>query len=60
VLGKEDFVCKFLKALYRLKQAPRAWYSKIDSFLNEKGLLKLNVDYNLYYFEEGGRIAIHD
>ena len=58
VLGKEEFVCKLLKALYRLQQAPRAWYSKIDSFLNEIGLLKLNADYNLYYFEEGGRIAI--
>ena len=58
VPGKEEFVCKLLKALYGLKQAPRAWYSKIDSFLSEKGLLKSDADYNLYYFEEGGRIAI--
>jgi hypothetical protein len=31
--GKESHVCKLKKALYRLKQAPRAWYGRIDSFL---------------------------
>ena len=55
---KEDFVCRLFKALYGIKQAPRAWYSKIDSFLSEKWLLTSDADYNLYYFEEGGRIAL--
>ena len=55
---KEEFVCKLLKTLYGLKQAPKAWYSKINSFFSEKGVLKSYVDYNLYYFEEGGRITI--
>ena len=50
VPGEKESVCKLLKALYGLKQAPRAWYSKIDSLLSEKGLLKSDADYNLYYF----------
>lgn len=47
VLKKREFVWKLFKARYGLKQAPRVWYSEIDSFLNEKGLQKLDVDYNL-------------
>jgi hypothetical protein len=41
-------VCKLKKALYRLKQAPRAWYVRIDSFLTRLGFTKSKVDSNLY------------
>ena len=30
VVGKDHQVLKLVKALYSLKQAPRAWYIKID------------------------------
>jgi len=47
--GKESHVCKWKKALYKLKQAPRAWYSMIDGYLMSLGFTKSEVDPNLYY-----------
>ena len=41
-------VCKLKKDLYRLKQAPRAWYGRIDSFLTSLVFTKSKVDPNLY------------
>ena len=37
VHGKESHVCRLKKALYGLKKAPRAWYSKIDTYLQGMG-----------------------
>ena len=31
--GRESHVCKLGKALYELKQGPRAWYARIDNYL---------------------------
>jgi hypothetical protein len=36
------------KALFMLKQARRAWYGRIDSFLTGLGFTKSKVDSNLY------------
>ena len=36
-------------ALYGLKQTPRAWYGRIDSFLTSMGFAKSKADPNLYY-----------
>jgi hypothetical protein len=30
---RESHVCKLKKALYELTQVPRAWYSRIDNYL---------------------------
>jgi hypothetical protein len=42
------------KALYRLKQAPRAWYAIIDIYLMSLGFTKSDADTNLYYKVEYG------
>ena len=42
-----------MKALYELKQAPRAWYSRIDTYLQRLGFQKSEVDPNLYYIVVG-------
>jgi hypothetical protein len=43
-----DYVCKLKKALYGLKKAPRAWYSRLDKYLQQEGFRKGSVDNNLY------------
>jgi hypothetical protein len=42
-------VCRLKKDLYGLKQDPRAWYGRIDSFLTSLGFTKSKVDSNLYF-----------
>jgi hypothetical protein len=47
--GKEHHVYKLKKALYGLKKAVMAWYSRIDGYLMILGFTKSDVDPNLYY-----------
>jgi hypothetical protein len=49
VKDRKTHVFKLKKALYRLKQAPRAWYGRIDSFLTSLGFTKSKADSNLYF-----------
>ena len=42
------------KSPYGLKQEPRTWYGRIDSFLSSLGFTKSKVDFNLYYKVEDG------
>ncbi|CAD7087791.1 unnamed protein product [Hermetia illucens] len=41
-------VCKLIKALYRLKESPRAWYECLDKFLLSIGFVRNNLDYCLH------------
>jgi hypothetical protein len=41
-------VCKLKKSLYGLKRDPRAWYSRLDKYLQQVGFKKGSVDRNLY------------
>ena len=41
-------ICKLKNALYGMKQAPRDWYERIDSFLSIMGFTKSKADPNLY------------
>jgi hypothetical protein len=59
ILGQEEKVYKLKKALYGLKQAPRAWYSRIDSYLLQKGFNRCSSEPTLYTkLNEEGKILI--
>ena len=42
--NKVTRVCRLKKELYRLKQAPRAWYEWIDAYLQKMGFVKSEAD----------------
>jgi hypothetical protein len=46
--NKRDYVSKLKKALYGIKQAPRAWSARLDSYLQKQGLKRGSIDNNLY------------
>eukprot|EP00253_Pinus_taeda_P013886 PITA_13886 len=56
--GQEHKVCRLKKALYELKQAPRAWYNRIDSYLLENRFDKCEGEPTLYIKEKDGKILI--
>nr|GEY39052.1 hypothetical protein [Tanacetum cinerariifolium] len=46
-------VYRLRKALYRLKQAPRAWYDELSKFLTSKGFTKVTIDLTLFTIRYG-------
>ena len=40
---------KLHKALYRLKQAPRAWYERLSKFLLTNKFIRENIDKILFF-----------
>ncbi|WVZ52837.1 LOW QUALITY PROTEIN: hypothetical protein U9M48_003856 [Paspalum notatum var. saurae] len=53
-----DRVYKLRKALYGPKQAPRAWYARLKSFLLKSGFVMGSVDKTLFLLSRGGDILI--
>ncbi|WVZ81330.1 LOW QUALITY PROTEIN: hypothetical protein U9M48_028720 [Paspalum notatum var. saurae] len=45
VPGKEDLVCRLKKSLYGLKQSPRQWYKRFDSFMISQGFKRSIMTY---------------
>eukprot|EP00253_Pinus_taeda_P015419 PITA_15419 len=43
-----SLVCRLKKSPYELKQAPRAWYAKMDSFLLSQNFERCKSDPNVY------------
>jgi hypothetical protein len=53
-----NYVCKLKKTLSGLKQAPRAWYSRLDKYLQQVGFRKGSADNNLYIKVSQGNILL--
>ena len=54
----EHLVCKLKKSLYGLKQSPRAWYQRIDSFFTKEGFTRSEADHSLYIKQTGEYLLI--
>src|SRR5436190_8068430 len=44
----DDMICRLLKSLYNLKQAPRVWAKVLREFLINYGLTRLESDHCIY------------
>lgn len=46
---EEDKVYRLRKALYGLKPAPRAWFSRIETYFMKEGFQKSSYDHTLFF-----------
>lgn len=51
--GRELLVYRLIKALYGLRQAPRAWYSKLSKCLKDIGFVRCPYEHAIYTKEIG-------
>eukprot|EP00253_Pinus_taeda_P007495 PITA_07495 len=58
LFSSESHVCRLKRALYGSKQAPRAWYTRIDSYFTGLGFSKSEADPNLYQIVVEGKLLI--
>ena len=58
--GNDQLVCKLKKILWGLKQAPRQWYRKFDSFMTDHGYSKTTSDHCVFVkkYPDGNFIII--
>lgn len=56
--GEEGKVLKLHKALYGLRQAPRAWNVKLDKSLGKLGFTRCKTDHALYTRKKGGQRVV--
>ncbi|KAL0301601.1 UNVERIFIED_CONTAM: Retrovirus-related Pol polyprotein from transposon RE1 [Sesamum radiatum] len=45
---KQRMVCKLKKAIYGLKQSPRAWFDKFSRIIGEFGFSRCQADYSVF------------
>ena len=56
--GKEDKVLRLRKVLYGLRQAPRAWNTKLDSMLKGMGFEQMPYEAAIYRRGNGGNAML--
>ena len=50
-------MCKLQKALYSLKQSPRAWFGQFSSAIRKHGFKQSNSDYTLFLKHRNGKLT---
>ncbi|GKF06354.1 retrovirus-related pol polyprotein from transposon TNT 1-94 [Tanacetum coccineum] len=53
-----DYVCKLDKALYGFKQAPRAWYETLSTFLIQNKFVRGRIDQTLFIYKSKGYVLL--
>ena len=56
--GRKTQVYRLQKALYRLKQAPRAWYNKIEAYFTKEWFNRCSSEHTLFTKNFQGNILI--
>jgi len=59
VKGQEHKVCKLIKPLYCLKQAPRAWYEKVTEHLLKLDFKHFDLDDATLFVKKVGKIVVY-
>lgn len=49
-----SYVCKLKKAIYGLKQTPRAWYTELTRYLVSVGFQRSRSDTSLFIYQQSG------
>ena len=49
VSSKEDYVCLLKRSFYNLKQSPRQWYKRFDSFMISHDFKRSGFDSYVYF-----------
>eukprot|EP00253_Pinus_taeda_P018366 PITA_18366 len=52
--GKKELVCKIKKSMYGLKESPRMWYQKFDTFIWGLGFTRSKANHCVYFKLIGG------
>ncbi|KAL8112473.1 hypothetical protein AgCh_019977 [Apium graveolens] len=56
--GNKQLVYRLVKALYGLRQAPRAWYAKLSKCLEELGFIRCPYEHAVYTKRIGGEMLL--
>ena len=56
VKGNKELVCKLKNSLYQLKQSPRMWYQKFDTYIQGLGFTRSKEDHCVYFKLIGDRV----